>query len=111
MPHRERGHWGPPLWDFLHTLTVIDFEDGAANERFGASRVENLRALRGAIPCERCVAIYDEHLALLNTVALVEPMALFRWGWALHNAVNRKMRKPELTLEEALARWTTYVSW
>ena len=33
------------------------------------------------------------------------PEAFFRWGVALHNAVNRKLGKPELTIEEALSIW------
>ena len=33
------------------------------------------------------------------------PEAFFRWGVALHNAVNRKLGKPELTYEEALSIW------
>ena len=33
------------------------------------------------------------------------PEAFFAWGVALHNAVNRKLGKPELTIEEALSIW------
>jgi hypothetical protein len=33
------------------------------------------------------------------------PEAFFAWGVALHNAVNRKLGKPELTIEEARRIW------
>ena len=33
------------------------------------------------------------------------PEAFFRWGVDLHNAVNRKLGKAELTIEEALSIW------
>ena len=33
------------------------------------------------------------------------PDAFFAWGVALHNAVNRKLGKPELTIEEARKIW------
>ena len=33
------------------------------------------------------------------------PEAFFAWGVALHNAVNRKLGKPELTIDEALSIW------
>jgi hypothetical protein len=33
------------------------------------------------------------------------PEAFFRWGVALHNAVNAKLGKPEITTEEALFIW------
>jgi len=31
----------------------------------------------------------------------------FVWTWELHNAVNRKLNKPEITLDEAKAIWLT----
>ena len=33
------------------------------------------------------------------------PEAFFAWGVQLHNAVNRKLGKPELTITEALSIW------
>ena len=33
------------------------------------------------------------------------PEAFFAWGVALHNAVNRKLGKPELTIDEARRIW------
>jgi len=31
----------------------------------------------------------------------------FRWTWELHNAVNHKLNKPNITLDEAKAIWLT----
>jgi hypothetical protein len=33
------------------------------------------------------------------------PEAFFAWGVRLHNAVNAKLGKPEITIEEALSIW------
>jgi hypothetical protein len=33
------------------------------------------------------------------------PEAFFAWGVALHNAVNKKLSKPEFTIEEAYSIW------
>jgi hypothetical protein len=33
------------------------------------------------------------------------PEAFFAWGVALHNAVNKKLLKPEITIDEALSIW------
>ena len=33
------------------------------------------------------------------------PEAFFAWGVALHNAVNAKLGKPEITIDEALSIW------
>lgn len=40
-----------------------------------------------------------------NPHDFTSPEAFFRWGVDLHNAVNRKLGKPELTIEEALSIW------
>lgn len=33
------------------------------------------------------------------------PDAFFAWGVSLHNAVNRKLEKPEITIDQAYAIW------
>jgi hypothetical protein len=33
------------------------------------------------------------------------PEAFFRWGVSLHNAVNRKLGKPQITIDEAYLIW------
>jgi hypothetical protein len=33
------------------------------------------------------------------------PEAFFDWGVALHNAVNAKLGKPEITIDEACKIW------
>jgi hypothetical protein len=33
------------------------------------------------------------------------PEAFFAWGVRLHNAVNAKLGKPEITIEEAYSIW------
>ena len=40
-----------------------------------------------------------------NPPDFTSPEAFFAWGVNLHNAVNRKLGKPELTIEEALSIW------
>ena len=51
-----------------------------------------------------CRAFYAQHKAD-NPPDFSTPEAFFRWGVALHNSVNRKLGKPELTIEEALSIW------
>lgn len=51
-----------------------------------------------------CRAFYAKYKAD-NPPDFSTPEAFFAWGVALHNAVNRKLGKPELTIEEALSIW------
>lgn len=39
------------------------------------------------------------------------PMAFFHWSVRIHNAVNRKLGKPELTLGQALTLWRNVRPW
>jgi hypothetical protein len=35
--------------------------------------------------------------------------SLFQWGVDFHNAVNRRILKPQVTIEEAVELWTSRV--
>ena len=51
-----------------------------------------------------CRAFYAKYKAD-NPPNFTTPEAFFAWGVKLHNAVNRKLGKPELTIDEALSIW------
>lgn len=39
------------------------------------------------------------------------PESIFAWGHGLHNAVNRKLLRPEFSIESAMRRWRPHVAW
>jgi hypothetical protein len=51
-----------------------------------------------------CKRFYAEWKAS-NPPDFTSPEAFFAWGVNLHNAVNAKLGKPEITIEEALSIW------
>lgn len=51
-----------------------------------------------------CRRFYAEY-KMANPPDFTSPEAFFRWGINLHNAVNRKLGKPELTIDEAISIW------
>lgn len=51
-----------------------------------------------------CRAFYAKY-KMDNPPDFTCPEAFFAWGVRLHNAVNRKLGKPELTITEALSIW------
>lgn len=101
---RPKFHWGPHLWGFIHTITVIDFDD---NFEFHRNIVENLRGIYNVFPCPTCKELYKIFLQKLDLLDLREPMVLFYWSVDLHNAVNTKLRKPLWSYERATAEWCT----
>lgn len=81
---------GTKAWEALHRC------DGCE-----PSFLANFETL---IPCGECLAFYREYKASVEP-QLDTPDAFFAWGVGLHNAVNRKLGKPEMSLDEARVRW------
>ena len=82
----------PNPWIALHNCSIVDAA-GLASWELTIPQYE----------CG-CRAFYAKHKAD-NPPDFTTPEAFFRWGINLHNSVNRKLGKPELTIEEALSIW------
>ena len=82
----------PTPWISLHNGSIVDAAGLAEWEK--------------TIPQYECGcrAFYAKYKAD-NPPDFTSPEAFFAWGVALHNAVNRKLGKPELTIEETLSIW------
>lgn len=104
--YSSKFHWGTFIWNFIHTITVIDGVNVEGLKATGRHVISKLKALEHVIPCDKCIPTYRSHLLLLDYLDLSKPMVLFYWGIDLHNAVNRKLRKREWTYPEALRHWT-----
>ena len=100
---RAKEHWGPSLWKFIHTICIIDFED---NTPYTKDAISILNSIGPVIPCNKCRPLYEEHLKKLETIDVSQSMVLFKWSWELHNVVNLKHSKPELSYEDALKEYT-----
>jgi hypothetical protein len=87
--------WGPKRWAELHT-----FARTATPETLAAF----VRDFRRKIPCGECRGGLT---AFCKANPPEQADDAFVWTWALHEAVNAKLRKPGVTLEAARARWAT----
>jgi hypothetical protein len=103
MSFKQKYHWGAYLWSFIHIITISNVNNLEYN-----TRVKNiLELLACIIPCPICAQTYKEHLILLNEKDLSKPMVLFYWSVDLHNLVNYKLNKTQLSYDQALKLWTT----
>lgn len=93
---------GTYLWSFIHTITIIDFKD---NELYNKNVKRILKELQDCFPCKTCEIEYKKHIEKLDNIDLSKAMTLFYWSVDLHNAVNKKLNKPEWTYEMALMKW------
>mmetsp|Transcript_47426 Transcript_47426/g.88740 ORF Transcript_47426/g.88740 Transcript_47426/m.88740 type:complete len:203 (-) Transcript_47426:70-678(-) len=93
--------WGPPLWFFLHSMTLALPEKVPAEQQV---QVKNfVLSLREVLPCAECALHWREQLEedpvephLANRTALVD------WMIGMHNKVNKRNGHRVLTREEAL---------
>lgn len=96
--------WTNQFYSFLHTLslykhtTYIDI-DGICNA---------IWELQHIIPCHECKLHYIDFVKNNNLKAYIESDArfgFFKWSVDLHNNINMKTNRPELSFEEALKIW------
>lgn len=65
-----------------------------------------IRHLANNFPCARCKG------HLISYIDLNPPeheKDLFRWGWELHNNVNKRLNKEYISYEKAKKLWSEYL--
>lgn len=90
--------WGPVLWRAIHELAA-GYPDAPSPARQSATRLL-FSALAGALPCDDCGAHFAD---LVPMIDVRSRDALLRSTVDVHNAVNRRLGKPELTYAQAVA--------
>lgn len=97
------------VWDYLHTLTIIDNGD---NEELNLKRKEEIFPILlniSLILPKDYQHIYNYNLNLLYSVDFTKSMELFKWSVEFHNLVNRKLNKQEIAYEDALSIYCNQV--
>ncbi len=102
LPASDPRVWGPFCWAWLHTMAAHYPErPSPGTRRACALHLESLPAL---LPCPRCRTHCRRWLRRHRRDAAQAPhsrAALVRLLVRLHNAVNRRNRKPAMDLAEA----------
>ena len=96
----DRDCWGRAGWTFLHAITMSYAEAPTVCEQ------EAMRQFFGSVapilPCPRCREHFSRALAA-DPPQVGSRRALVAWLVGIHNAVNRRLKKRELTVDEGLA--------
>jgi len=95
-PRAIPAPWGPAKWKELHDTARAGLITPAWLERYSAGIPNN--------PCG-CRNHWRSVLAAHPLPETACADAQFAWSWQLHNAVNAKLGKPALTLDEARRRY------
>lgn len=97
--------WGPHVWAAIHMICL------GAPEHFAGEQLSYQKffdSLPYVLPCAKCKEHLLQHLEKnpMDAALAGGNTTLFAWSVQLHNAVNRSLNKPEMTVADARAHWT-----
>lgn len=99
MEPPSRAEWGPIFWKMIH-FQAISYADEPSDEEKEAA-LGFFKSLSNFLPCPECQGHFKKLLEELP----VEPhlnscKELTDWTHELHNRVNQRLGKPEITRQE-----------
>jgi hypothetical protein len=89
--------WGPLQWMTLHQM-VRGFPDNPSPEKQEALKAY-IMALVHLLPCSICATHWKDIAPTVKTGSKAEAL---KWSIDVHNAVNKRTGKPELSYRDAL---------
>src|SRR4030042_2311143 len=99
MEPPARDEWGPVLWRLIH-LQAISYPDSPTEDDKQAAR-PYFAALSKFLPCPECMGHFQALLSELPIEPhLVSCKQLTDWTHELHNRVNQRLGKAEITRQE-----------
>lgn len=97
--------WGPYFWGTIHLtcLGAPDILDDFDKKAYGAF----FSTMPFTLPCGSCGQHFYEVLQVDPIdMALTSKYTLFEWSVRAHNMVNRRLNKPEVSLDDAIRHWS-----
>lgn len=99
MTYIDSTIWGPHFWFFLHTIAMTyPNHPNEVNKKKYYDLIQNFYLF---IPVEK---ISSDFKRLIDdypiTPYLDNRESFVRWIWFIHNKINQKLEKPEITLKQ-----------
>ncbi len=96
--------WGPIFWSTFHLVSMAYPDTPTYPEKRAAKEFFN--SMTHLLPCPVCREHYREILAAMPVDSwLDDRKSLTEWVWTLHNRVNTRLGKPEITQAEFMERY------
>ena len=97
--------WGPSGWKFMHYVALGYPEHPTETDK---TNYKNFyQSLGHILPCQGCANHYKETVETHPIEGNLRTRDdLLRWTFEIHNKVNSRLDKPELSYEEALVLYT-----
>ena len=99
MTNLDPKIWGPHYWFFLHTISMsYPVQPNAVTKKKYYDFVQNIPLF---IPVESIAGEFSKLLDQYPVQPYLDNKESFiRWMWFIHNKINKKLEKPEISLNE-----------
>jgi len=96
--------WGPHYWFFLHTIAMsYPVHPNAVTKKKYYDFVQNIPLF---IPVESMAGEFSKLLDQYPVQPYLDNKESFiRWMWFIHNKINKKLEKPEISLNEFYVKY------
>lgn len=96
--------WGPIFWSTLHIVSMAYPDSPSYSEKRAAK--EYFNALAFLLPCPVCRTHFSEILQAMPVESWLDNRgSLMEWVWKVHNQVNVRLKKPEISMQEFYNRY------
>jgi hypothetical protein len=94
--------WGPSAWTFLHAVSFAYPEDPSPEHKEAALNL--FSSLQLLLPCGDCCSHYCSTFQRKDLLEHLESKDTFsKWLVKFHNQVNKRLKKPEYSYDQAKA--------
>ena len=96
----DPASWGPQLWSSLHYIALGYPENPSALDKRNYKAF--YESLDTVLPCDKCAQHYKATTSAMPIDPYLDSAShLFEWTVAVHNVVNARLGKPQITVAEA----------
>lgn len=102
--------WGKSFWSAIHYITIAYPNNPTDEDK--QNIIAFFTSLQNVLPCEKCRNHFKANLIsypLTNDI-LSSKANLISWAVGVHNEVNRRTGKPEMSVNDAIALYTNQSS-
>lgn len=97
--------WGPSGWNFIHYVALGYPDNPTEDDKLHYKTF--YESLGHVLPCQGCATHYKDTVSQFPlTQSLESRDDLLRWTFDIHNLVNARLEKPQLSYEDALRLYT-----
>lgn len=104
MTNLDPSIWGPHYWFFLHTISMtFPLRPNSATKKKYYELITNMPTF---IPVEQIANEFSKLLDLYPITPYLDTRESFiRWTWFIHNKINQKLDKPQITLNDFYVKY------